>query len=358
MKPGDRGFEQEPAQAPKTPRVCVVGCGHWGRNLVRNFCALGSLAEVCEVSEQGRETAANLCPGARITSDFDEALEGTSTALVIATPAETHYRLAKRALESGRDVLVEKPLALKVEDGNELVQLAERDSRILMVGHVLEYHPGIQTLLHLIESGKLGTLHYIYSNRLSLGKIRREENILWSFAPHDIAVILRIVGSMPRQVTACGGNYVRAGVADVTVTNLTFEGGVKAHIHVSWLHPFKEQRLVVIGSKRMATFDDVSKQLVLYDQRVEWHEGEPIPVKGGGEQIHFEALEPLEAECRAFFDSVVRRVLPVTSGQSGLRVLKVLDAAQRSLIENGTPMIIQPGPPPDRSQAGTGAIGK
>ena len=209
-----------------------------------------------------------------------------------------------------------------------------------MVGHVLEYHPAITQLRQLIDSGALGKLQYIYSNRLNLGKIRTEENILWSFAPHDVAVILRLLGGLPFQVVACGGNYVQPNIADVTVTNLLFDNGVRAHIYVSWLHPFKEQRLVVIGSKKMASFDDVSKELILYDQRVDVKENGPIPVKGEGEHVPFAADEPLRLECQAFLDAIRTRKPPITDGESGLRTLKVLQAAQRSLVMNGEPVTL------------------
>jgi predicted dehydrogenase len=204
----------------------------------------------------------------------------------------------------------------------------------------LEYHPAIVRLGELIRDGELGKVCYISSNRLNLGKVRREENILWSFAPHDIAVIVRFIGSMPFQVAAHGGSYVQANIADVTVTHLLFDNGVRAHIYVSWLHPYKEQRLVVIGSKKMASFDDVSKQLVLYDQRVELREGSPIPIKGEGEVISFGGDEPLLLECRAFLNAIMTREPPLTDGPSGQRVLKVLEAAQRSLVMNGEPMTL------------------
>jgi predicted dehydrogenase len=293
---------------------------------------------ICDATEQGRETARTLAPGTPIVSTVDEVLASSVDGVVIATPAETHYSLVKQALLAGKDVFVEKPLALTYEQGAELVRLAEGRQQILMVGHVLEYHPAIVQLLALTRTGQLGKLHYIYSNRLSLGKIRREENILWSFAPHDVAVILRLMESTPFEVVACGGNYVQPNIADVTVTNLLFDNGVRAHIHVSWLHPFKEQRLVVIGSKKMASFDDVTKRLVLYDQRVEWQEGEPVPLKGNGDEVPFPADEPLRLECQAFLQAMATRVPPVTDGQSGLRVLRVLQAAQRSLVMNGQPV--------------------
>jgi predicted dehydrogenase len=329
------------------PQVAVIGCGYWGKNLVRNFAQLGSLAMVSDSTPAGQETARQIAPQAAVVAGIEDVLEPTVDfpqidvqGVVIATPAETHFDLTSQALEAGKDVMVEKPLALTYEQGLRLVRLAGERERILMVGHVLEYHPAVARLVELVQAGELGKVHYIYSNRLSLGKVRREENILWSFAPHDVAVILRLMGSMPFQVTACGGSYLQPNIADVTVTNLLFDNGVRAHIHVSWLHPFKEQRLVVIGSRKMASFDDVAKKLVLYDQRVDIKEGQPIPVKGSGEDVPFTADEPLRLECQAFLDALATRHPPKTDGESGLRVLKVLQAAQRSLIMNGEPMPI------------------
>ncbi len=320
------------------PSVAVIGCGYWGKNLVRNFYQLEALGMVADATEAGRAKARELAPDVPIVEDIESALASDMSGVVIATPAETHYDLVKRALLADKDVFVEKPMALTYEQGRELVLLARVRQRILMVGHVLEYHPAIVRLLEMVQTGELGRVRYIYSNRLSLGKIRREENILWSFAPHDIAVILRLTGGMPFQVSATGGAYVQPNIADVTVTNLLFDNGVRAHIFVSWLHPFKEQRLVVIGSKKMASFDDVSKKLVLYDQRVAWDQGQPVPIKGEGELVSFSESEPLRLECQAFLDAILTREPPVTHGESGLRVLRVLQAAQRSLVTNGEPV--------------------
>jgi predicted dehydrogenase len=322
------------------PPVAVIGCGYWGKNLVRNFNQLGALQLVCDMTEFGRQTAKEIVPDVPVVSDTDAVWRSPATAVVIATPAETHYAVAKAALEAGKDVFVEKPLALTYEQGAELVAMSAQLGRILMVGHVLEYHPGIVRLQQLIQMDALGKVQYIYSNRLSLGKVRREENILWSFAPHDIAVILRLVGGLPFQVVACGGSYVQPNIADVTVTNLLFDNGIRAHIFVSWLHPFKEQRLVVVGTRKMATFDDVAKKLVLYDQRVDVQNGEPIPLKGEGQEIVYPADEPLRQECQAFLTAVATRQPPLTDGVSGLRVLKVLQAAQRSLVMNGEPVTL------------------
>lgn len=320
--------------------VAVVGCGYWGKNLVRNFNELDELQMICDATPAGRTLAEEIAPTAEIVSDFQHVLLSDVRGVAIATPAETHYSLVAQAIQAGKDVFVEKPLALTYEEGAHLVDLAKQHQRMLVVGHVLEYHPAILKLRELIDSGELGKVQYIYSNRLSLGKIRREENILWSFAPHDIAVILRLMGSIPFQVVACGGNYIQPNIADVTITNLLFNNGVRAHIHVSWLHPFKEQRLVVIGSKKMASFDDVAKKLVLYDQRVDVEEGEPIPVKGDGEEIAFAKNEPLRMECQAFLDAMESRVPALTDGESGLDVLNVLQSAQRSLVMNGEPVAL------------------
>ena len=324
--------------ASKNAGVGVIGCGYWGKNLVRNFAQLGALRIVCDADEVGRKLAGEIAPHTEVVNDMDKVLAAPVEGVVIATPAETHYDLTRQALLAGKDVLVEKPLALTYEQGAELVQLAERQGRILMVGHVLEYHPGVVRLLELVRSGELGKVRYIYSNRLSLGKVRREENILWSFAPHDIAIILRLMGQMPFQVVACGGSYIQPNIPDVTVTNLLFDNGVRAHIFVSWLHPFKEQRLVVIGSRKMASFDDVAKRLMVYDQHVDVRNGEPIPVKGDGLEVPYSPDEPLRLECQAFLAAITTRQPPLTDGASGLRVLKVLQAAQRSLVTNGEPV--------------------
>jgi predicted dehydrogenase len=207
-----------------------------------------------------------------------------------------------------------------------------------MVGHILEYHPGILKLRELIAADELGKVRYVYSNRLNLGKVRREENILWSFAPHDIAIIIRLLGAMPLQVVATGGAYIQPNICDVTVTQLLFDNRVAAHIFVSWLNPFKEQRLVVVGSKRMATFDDVKRELVLHDQRVDLKEGEPIPMRGDGKRIEYAPDEPLRLQCLAFLEAIKTRQPPISDALSALRVLRVLQAAQRSLITQGHPV--------------------
>jgi predicted dehydrogenase len=260
--------------------------------------------------------------------------------VVIATPAESHYELAQKSLLAGKDTYVEKPLALRCEEAEMLTTLAERQKRILMVGHLLEFHPAITRLRELIDGGELGRLEYIYSNRLNLGKVRREENALWSFAPHDISVILLLMKQLPIQVAATGGTYLQPNIADVTVSTMLFDRGVRAHLFVSWLHPYKEQKLVVVGERRMAVFDDVRKtdKLQLYDKKIDLVNGQFVAEKPTAQTISFSPGEPLLLECRHFLECLQTRQTPQTDGHDGWRVLKVLEASQRSLSMNGEPV--------------------
>jgi UDP-2-acetamido-3-amino-2,3-dideoxy-glucuronate N-acetyltransferase len=317
-----------------TPALACIGAGSWGRNLVRNFHMLGALRTVCE-PEPGRSAAiAAEYPGVRVTNAVEEVLaDPLVRAVAIATPAEMHAEMVARALQAGKDVFVEKPLCLSTTKGRELVALARSRDRILMVGHLLWYHPAVLKLKQLVDDGELGRIQYIYSNRLNLGKIRREENILWSFAPHDISVILGLVGEMPHHVTAQGGNYLHDRIADVTVSLLSFPSGVKAHVFVSWLHPFKEQKLVVVGDRSMAVFDDTQEhdKLVLYRHGISWKSHVPVVNRSAGEAIAFDRTEPLRAECAHFLESVEMRRQPRTDGDEGVRVLSVLERCHNAL---------------------------
>ena len=320
------------------PVIAVLGCGGWGQNIVRTLDKLSLLRAVADTTAQGRALATKLAPQATIHDAFGPILEDPAIrGVMIATPAEFHYQHVCQALDAGKDVFVEKPMTIDVGEARELISRAKRADRILMVGHLLEYHPAIRKLHDLILSGEIGELQYVVSNRLNLGKIRTRENALWSFAPHDIAVILRLVGVLPLEIVATGGSYVTPDIADVTVTQLLFENGVRSHIFVSWLHPFKEQRLVVVGSKKMASFDDIAKELILYDQRVDWEAGQPVPVKGEGEIVAFDQVQPLDAECLHFSECIRTRKTPLTDGANGLRVLQILHAAQESLEAGGRP---------------------
>jgi len=323
--------------------VAVVGVGYWGKNLVRNFGDLGALGALCDTEEAVETSYRDKYQDIRFYRKFEDVLSDADiAAVVLATPAVTHFNLAKRALEAGKDVFVEKPLAVDVAQGEELVRVAERNGRILMVGHILRYHPGILKLQQLIKAGELGKINYVYSNRLNIGKIRTEENILWSFAPHDISVILSLLNEMPTRVSCSGAGYLSQEVADTTLSHFEFHSGVQAHIFVSWLHPFKEQRLVVVGSEKMAVFDDAAAQkLVLYPHKVAWVNRVPTAVKATGEVVELDAVEPLRAECEHFLRCIETRTAPVTDGVEGLRVLKVLDACQRALLDGSVALETQ-----------------
>jgi len=314
-------------------RIAVIGSGYWGRNLVRNFDQLGALHTVCDGNPRVEMEIREKYPQAIFRKTYAEVLTDTEVdAVVVATPAVTHFEMARQAIEAGKDVYVEKPLALNVEEGEELARLGERRGRIVMVGHILQYHPAVIKLKELVASGDLGRIDYIYSNRLNMGKIRTEENILWSFAPHDISVVLSLLNEDPASVTCDGGEYLNRGVADVTLSQLTFASGVRAHIFVSWLHPFKEQRLVVVGSEKMAVFDDTAAdKLVLYPHRVEWKDRVPNAVKALAEKVELESTEPLNNECRHFLECVEKHSTPRTDAREGLRVLKVLAACEEAL---------------------------
>ena len=320
-------------------KIAVIGCGYWGKNLVRNFYELNALHTICDIDETRLKSFQNKYPDLAISNDYKLLLNNPEIeAVVISTPAATHYALAKQALIADKDVFVEKPISLHYEEGEELVSLAQQKNKILMVGHILEYHPAIIKLKEMISSGELGKINYIYSNRLNLGKFRTEENILWSFAPHDISVILSLLGEMPSEVSAHGGEYLNQDITDVTVTNMTFPSGTKAHIFVSWLHPYKEQKLIVIGDKKMVVFNDVDPEnkLFSYNHKIDWIERLPVPHPEAAEPIPIEKAEPLKSECQHFLECIESRRAPRTDGQSGLRVLKVLELGQKSLKNNGS----------------------
>jgi UDP-2-acetamido-3-amino-2,3-dideoxy-glucuronate N-acetyltransferase len=317
--------------------VAVVGVGYWGKNLVRNFYELGALEALCDDRDAVEASCKNKYGSLRFYQKYQDVLDDPSIqAVALATPAVTHFHMAKSALEAGKDVLVEKPLAIDVKHGEELVTLAEAKGRILMVGHILRYHPAIIKLQELIQSGALGKINYLYSNRLNIGKIRTEENILWSFAPHDISVMLSLLNEMPDKVSCQGNAYLSSDVVDVTLSHFEFPSGVQSHIFVSWLHPVKEQKLVVVGSEKMAVFDDTAMhKLVLYPHKVEWKNRIPTAVKAEAEIVPLEECEPLRAECQHFLDAAASRRSPVSDGREGLRVLRVLDACQRALRNGG-----------------------
>jgi UDP-2-acetamido-3-amino-2,3-dideoxy-glucuronate N-acetyltransferase len=320
-----------------TAGVILAGAGYWGKNLARNFHDLGALRAIVDSNGAVLEERRSQYPDVIMYKDFEAALDEVDAhAVAIATPASLHYSMARRALDAGKDVYVEKPLSLTTQEGAALVELAEQKGLMLFVGHVLHYHAGIRKMKRMMDEGTIGKLQYIYSNRLNLGKIRRVENILWSFAPHDISIILSLTGEDPDFVQAVGNNFLHAKIADTTMTNLKFPSGVGAHIFVSWLHPFKEQRLVVVGSEGMLVFEDTmpnDQKVTLYPHRIDWRRGMPVPHKMEGRPVPLEGEweEPLRAECAAFLRCVQHRETPLTDGREGLRVLAVLQACQESL---------------------------
>lgn len=316
--------------------ITLIGAGGWGKNHLKNLDKLGVLHSVVEPDPGITEERKKDYPHVVFYSDDSQILQDpTVKGVVIAAPAALHFRLAKQYLEAGKDVLVEKPLALTADEGEELVELARKLHRVLMVGHILQYHPGVIKLKELIDSGELGDIRYIYSNRLNIGKLRAEENVWWSFAPHDISLILMFLnGQEPQQVSAFGGVYVKPGIYDTTVTTLQFQNGVKGHIFVNWLHPFKEQKLVVVGSQKMAVFDDVVKEnkLVLYPHKIDFIDGEiPVARKAEAEPVHFDPGEPLKEELIHFIQCIDTRQTPKTDGIEGLNVLKILERAEKKL---------------------------
>lgn len=326
-------------------KVAVIGAGRWGRNHVKTFNQLEALSAVVDIDTQRRAELSIEYPKVKVFDDLELLLENTNiNAVSVATPAETHFTIAKRALEAGKHVLVEKPLALFSSQAEELSKIATSNKLILMVGHILLYHPAVKVMKEMIAGGQLGTLQYIYSNRLNLGTVRKEENALWSFAPHDIALINYLVDAEPISVDAKGGIFLQPGIHDVTVTHLMYPKNIVAHIHVSWLHPFKEQRLVVIGDKNMLVFEDSrpSDKLILYPKGIDWISGNPVPRDGGFEVLPFEGEPPLTAECRHFIECIAQDRTPLTDGANGVAVLKVLEKAQKTLMEKPAPSATKP----------------
>ncbi len=327
---------------PAVIKVAVVGLGYWGPNLARNFDRLPDveLAWICDADEQTRTTLAEAFPEARATADLDELLADPELdAVAVATPVPTHAALAQRVMAAGKNCFVEKPLAQSAADAEQVVEAARAAGRTLMVGHLLEYHPGLEMLNDLATTGELGDIHYIYGNRLNLGKLRAEENALWSLGAHDVSVLLRLAGEEPDEMNAMGESYMRPGIEDVVFCFLRFPSGLAAHLHLSWLDPHKERRFTVVGSKKMATFDDMEleRKLTVYDKGFDQDAssyGEYITRSGDIYSPRIPNQEPLRLECQHFIDRIRDGKAPRSDGESGLRVVRVLEELQRSLDES------------------------
>ncbi len=330
-------------------QIAVVGVGGWGKNLARNFHQLpdANLKYVCDLDQKKLDQLARQLPGTALTRDYDAVLRDPEVqAVVVATPAPRHFPIAKLALEAGKDVYVEKPFTLEIAHAVELIALAEANKRVLMVGHLLEYHPVVTRLREMIGREELGRLYYIYSQRVNLGTVRADENALWNFAPHDISVIMFLLGAAPTDVAARGQCYLQKGVEDVVFLTMNFGGRAMAHVHVSWLDPHKIRKLTLVGDRKMAVFDDLeaNEKLRIYDKGAQVNQdyntyAEYVGLRFGDITMpYIKVGEPLQIECRHFIECVRSRKQPVSDGQDGLRVVKVLDAAQRSLKLNGEPV--------------------
>jgi predicted dehydrogenase len=331
--------------------LAVVGVGGWGKNLARNYHEMPDcrLKYLCDLDREKLDGVQRQLPGTTATTDFDAILRDHEVqAVVVATPARTHYALCKQALEHGKDVYVEKPFVLETRQAEELIDLAKQRERVLMVGHLLEYHPVINRLRELIEARELGDIYYIYNQRVNLGTVRADENALWNFAPHDVSSILYLLGKEPSDVSARGQCYLQPGVEDVVFMTLNFNDKAMAHIHVSWLDPHKVRKITVVGSKKMAVFDDIdgTEKLRIYDKGAAHSTdyntfAEYVTLRFGDITIPYVKMsEPLRLECQHFIECIHSRTQPKSDGHDGLRVVRVLDAAQRSLRRNGVPVSI------------------
>jgi predicted dehydrogenase len=332
-------------------RIAVVGAGAWGINHVRAMsrCQGAELVMVCDGAQVARERAHAIAPSARVEGDFAAALAASDVdAIVLATPAKDHAEQARKALNAGKHVLVEKPLAFDSADAHAVVSAADTHKRILMVGHLMLFHPAVEKLKSMIDKGELGRIYYIYALRVNLGRVRQDENALWSLAPHDVSMIEYLLSDEPESVSARGGIYLQSRIEDVVFVNLRFRSGVSAQIQVSWLDPRKERRLTIVGSQKMVEFDDVHpvEKLRVYDKGVDHppaftEYAQFLSIRNGDIHIpQVPMVEPLERECRHFIDCISQGKRPLTDGQSAMRVVRVLEAAQKSLESDGAPVVL------------------
>lgn len=329
--------------------IGVVGAGYWGKNLVRNFARTqgGRVLHVADLGEKNRQRARGLVPDAKVSEHFAEMLEDPALgAVAVCTDAASHHGLARQALLADKHVYVEKPLALSVEHAEELVRIARERSLILMVGHLMLYHPGVRWIRGQLTAGEFGTVHYIYLQRLNLGIVRKDESAWWSLAPHDVSIVLHLLDEMPAHISARGNSYIRPGNEDVVFANLQFRDGRAAEIHTSWLDPHKIRRLTLVGSRKMVTFDDTvpREKIRVYDKgadrQVDYESyADLISLRQGDIWIpSIQMTEPLLLECQHFVDCVRTGRTPDTSGQQGLDVVRILCAGQESMAADGAPI--------------------
>ncbi len=316
-------------------RICVVGAGYWGRNHIKTLFKMGCLKGIVETDKRNLDLISKFYDDAMTYANIEESFEDSYDGYIIATPSETHYTLSKKIISLGNNVLIEKPMTLSIEDAREIKLLSEKKNVSVMVGHVLLFHPAIKKIKEMINNNTIGNLQYIYSNRLNLGKIRMEENVFWSFAPHDIAIFQFLTDDYPINIQASGSTFVQEGIHDLTMTNLEYSNGVKGHIFVSWLHPFKEHRLVVIGSEAMIVFEDSKndKPLTLFSKKFDLSTGIPEKIDGEVKQIIYDKKMPLEAELEYFLNHLDGKKPRVSNVSHGLDTVKILVNASKQLIE-------------------------
>jgi len=325
-------------------KICVVGAGRWGKNHIKTLHELGFLAGIVEADSDTRNVVKEKYPEAKTFTTIRDAIKGDFDGFTVATPAETHFELAEFIISHKKHVLVEKPITLKASEARRLKELAEENGVNLMVGHLLLFHPAIRKIKELIKKGKIGKLEYIYSNRLNLGTVRTEENILWSFAPHDISVFQFLIGSLPVEVVSRGGVFLQPHNHDSSMTVLTYPNNTVGHIFVSWLHPFKEHRMVVIGSKGMFSYEDSSddKNILFYEKGIDWIQGEPIKRDGPTEVIPYEKKMPLTEELKYFAAHTNGDPVKTADAQNGVEVLEILEKASESLLTGVNSIIPNP----------------
>lgn len=324
-------------------KLGLIGGGYWGKNLIRDFNKLNVLHTVCDTNQESLDTYNVSYPNVQTTTNWNYVLNNKEiTAVCVSLPAELHHKYCKEALLADKDVYVEKPITLNSDEAEELIKLAEKSKKILMVGHILHYHPAIDKIKQLIKDKTIGKVKNIICNRLNLGKFRTEENVLWSFAPHDISVVLALCNDkLPDKVISTGKDFITKGLHDITNTILMYDQeDIYVNINVNWLNPYKEQKMVIIGDKGMIVFDDTlsENKLKLYPQYIEWSQTippVPIPIKNDGQSIDYDWEFPLLRECKHFIDCCTNRTTPITDGKEGLRVLKVLEMSHQSLLNNG-----------------------
>jgi UDP-2-acetamido-3-amino-2,3-dideoxy-glucuronate N-acetyltransferase len=321
--------------------ICVVGAGQWGKNHIRTLNELGFLGGVVEADSETRKELSEKYPDVKFFASVKEAIKENFDGFTVATPAETHFEIAEFIIRHRKHVLVEKPITLKAEEARQLKNLAEENGINLMVGHLLLFHPAIKKIKELIEEGKIGKLEYIYSNRLNLGTVRMEENILWSFAPHDISIFQYLIGSFPKEIVSRGGIFLQPHNHDSSMTILSYPGNVVGHIFVSWLHPFKEHRIVVIGSKGMFSYEDSSdeKNILFYEKGIDWIQGEPIKRDGPTEAIPYNKSMPLTEELKYFAEHLNGDTIEIADAQNALEVLEILEKASESLLSTTNPLL-------------------